>query len=112
MSLAKKLAKLSIPADGAVDIRVQLHDDHGGASIWLQCMACDVEMYKNSVSNRHECAECGYEITKNESTLIAQRHIEVIRKQFKLDELGRKKGWLWRFTNWYVNRKRLPAPKS
>jgi hypothetical protein len=104
--------KFTLPADGAVEIRVELTGDlTPKPRVWLQCNPCGDELQETQRS-MFECPECGYELTSQEAGLLARRHMDALRSRFDLPDLEPKKGLLWRFLGLFVNRKRLPAPKS
>jgi predicted RNA-binding Zn-ribbon protein involved in translation (DUF1610 family) len=111
--LASNREKFTVPADGVVDVRVELVGDLSPkARVWLQCIPCGDELQENKERSLLECPECGYEMTSGEAEALARKHVDALRERFNLRDIKSKKGILWRFTSWFVNRKRLPAPKS
>ena len=105
--LALHRNKLTVPADGVVDIRVEL-----GAKVWLQCLPCGDELRENSERHLFECPECGYEMTFPEAESLARRHVEAVQCRFHIPGETPRRGWLWRFLGLFVSKKRLSAPKS
>jgi len=104
--------KFTLPADGAVEIRVELAGDLAPIPrVWLQCNPCGDEL-QEAQRSMFECPGCGYELTSNEAGLLAQRHVDALRARFDMPDLKIKRGLLWRFLGLFANRKRLPAPKS
>ena len=111
--LVSNRSNFTIPADGTVDIRIELvGDTKYDANVWLQCIPCGDEREERKDKSMLECPSCGYEITLRETDLLATKHVDALRDRFNIQEKKPTRGFLWRFTNWYVSRKKLPAPKS
>lgn len=110
--LATNRGKFTVPADGAVDVRVELISDLATtAKVWLQCISCSDELRGVKERSLFECPECGYELTYREAAMLAQKHVDALRMRFDLKDPA-KRGILWRFIGLFGSKKRLAAPKS
>jgi len=111
--LASSRNKFTVPADGIVEIRVELTGDQSPAPrVWLQCIPCGDEFQENSDRHLFECPECGYEMTFPEAELLAAKNVSALRGRFRLPAEVTKRGLLWRFLDLFAGRKKLSAPKS
>jgi hypothetical protein len=111
--LASSRNKLTVPADGVVEIRVELIGDRSPTPrVWLQCIPCGDELQENSDRHLFECPECGYEMTFPEAGALAGRNVEAIHGRFDIPENPPRRGLIWRFLGLFVSKKRLSAPKS
>lgn len=111
--LASNRNKLTVPADGVVDIRIELvADAMPRVRVWLQCIPCGDELQENPERHLFECPECGYEMTFHEAEMLAGRHVEAIRGRFAIPAQTPKRGLIWRFLGLFVSKKRLSAPRS
>lgn len=111
--LASSRNKLTVPADGAVEIRVEMVGDSSpGPRVWLQCVPCGDELHENSDRNLLECPECGYEMTFPEAERLAVGAVDAIRGRFNIPVHVQKRGLLWRFLGFFGSKKRLSAPRS
>ena len=111
--LASTRNKLTVPADGVVEIRVELAGDGSPSPrVWLQCMPCGDELQENPERHLFECPECGYEMTFPEARLLAGKNVDALCERFGISTGSPKGGFLWRFLGLFVSKKRLSAPKS
>lgn len=111
--LASNRGKFTVPADGAVDVRIELiGETTAGGRVWLQCMPCGDELQDTKERSLFECPECGYEMTYKEAGALAQKHVDALRSRFELKDPSPRKGILWRFIGLFGSKKRLAAPKS
>ena len=106
--------KFIIPADGAVEICVEMRGDSGeSAKVFLRCLSCGDDLEERKEKSLFECPSCGFETTFHEAGLLAQGYVNALRNRFSLPELNRRRGLLWRFISLFAsNQKRLPAPRS
>jgi predicted RNA-binding Zn-ribbon protein involved in translation (DUF1610 family) len=111
--LASNRGKFTVPADGVVDVRVELIGETTATTrVWLQCMPCGDELQDNGERLLFECPECGYEMTYKEAEALAQKHVDALRAKFSLKDPTPRRGVLWRFIGLFGSKKRLAAPKS
>lgn len=111
--LAANRGKFTVPADGAIDVRVELISDLATATkVWLQCISCSDELREVKERSLFECPECGYELTYLEADLLAQKHVDALRVRFDLKDPAQKRGIIWRFIGLFGSKKRLTAPRN
>lgn len=111
--LASNRNKLTVPADGVVEIRVELIGDASPKPrVWLQCIPCGDELQENPDRHLFECPACGYEMTFLEADQLAGKNVDALRDRFKISDGVPRRGLLWRFLGLFGSRKRLSAPKS
>lgn len=111
--LASSRNKFTVPADGVVEIRVEMIGDLSPCPrVWLQCVPCGDELQENADRHLFECPECGYEMTFPEAERLAAGAIDAIRGRFNIQAYVPRRGFLWRFLGFFGSKKRLSAPKS
>jgi len=111
--LASNRNKLTVPADGVVEIRVEMIGDLSpGPRVWLQCIPCGDELQENPDRHLFECPECGYEMTFPEAEGLAGKSIDAMRVRFGIRADSPRRGLLWRFLGFFGSKKRLSAPRS
>ena len=106
--LEEKRKELTVPAAGALEIRVDFHPlpgEEAAGAVWIQCLSCDREVAPIPERQLFECPECGYNTTRAEIVELAQRQIERIETVLGVPR-RRKKGLLWRFIGLFVRKKR------